>query len=472
MVASVGGPANSEPSLQGFIVRLRGLPFTSTSEDVISFFEPLDVVNGGQGVLFSCSNDGRLTGEAFVEFSTEEDFMAAVNKNKELFLGSRRYVEVFPSTKGELYQGAHQRGFFTAVDNARTYIPPLSPSVAASAMPYPPTHHHPLQQRLPEEIDHAFGGLQLSHHQQHPSERQSAGQRAAGPGSSAGAFISPQGQYQVVGMHRALRIRGGGASWVQLPMHSSSASRSGPGFGPPPGSGISSYGRMQSASPGLMATSYEYGLNQQPVLVTTPFLMQHPYMTMQTQTWGPPSGYLAATAAAQQELQQQQSATAAWYGGTGHVAGNISPIQHVSNSGQYHMQSGYGSRYYGASQRVSQPSPHRQQAPGYLHASGGGGSTRKHYQQQQQPQQQSRGRSAMRQPIGSRFRFNSSGRGSSAPTTAAQTIARRSFAPKQTAASSPPHFAAADIDSSTAVSGDAHGVEEPSGESPGGRDGT
>ncbi|KAJ0066102.1 hypothetical protein NL108_001356, partial [Boleophthalmus pectinirostris] len=91
------------------IVRMRGLPFTATHEQVLTFFSPEDglkemcpVSGGREGILFVRYPDGRPTGDAFVLFSCEEHAQNALKKHKEIL--GRRYIELFKSTAAEVQQ--------------------------------------------------------------------------------------------------------------------------------------------------------------------------------------------------------------------------------------------------------------------------------------------------------------------------------------------------------------------------------
>uniref|UniRef100_A0A674NNE3 Epithelial splicing regulatory protein 1 n=1 Tax=Takifugu rubripes TaxID=31033 RepID=A0A674NNE3_TAKRU len=91
------------------IVRMRGLPFTATHEQVLSFFSPGEglketcPISGGQdGILFVRYPDGRPTGDAFVLFACEEHAQCALRKHKEIL--GRRYIELFKSTAAEVQQ--------------------------------------------------------------------------------------------------------------------------------------------------------------------------------------------------------------------------------------------------------------------------------------------------------------------------------------------------------------------------------
>lgn len=114
------------------IIRMRGLPYECTAEQVVSvhafailcvfsrsflsdgfccafqleFFRTgehtCEVLDGEDGVLFVKKADGRATGDAFVLFAVESDAPKALSKHRER-IGSR-YIELFRSTTAEVQQ--------------------------------------------------------------------------------------------------------------------------------------------------------------------------------------------------------------------------------------------------------------------------------------------------------------------------------------------------------------------------------
>uniref|UniRef100_A0A2D4HW42 RRM domain-containing protein n=1 Tax=Micrurus lemniscatus lemniscatus TaxID=129467 RepID=A0A2D4HW42_MICLE len=85
------------------IVRMRGLPFNVTSEEVLAFFSQHCPVTGGkEGILFVTYPDNRPTGDAFVLFACEEYAQNALKKHKDLL--GKRYIELFRSTAAEVQQ--------------------------------------------------------------------------------------------------------------------------------------------------------------------------------------------------------------------------------------------------------------------------------------------------------------------------------------------------------------------------------
>ncbi|XP_048116189.1 epithelial splicing regulatory protein 1 isoform X3 [Alosa alosa] len=105
------------------IVRMRGLPFSATTQQVLQFFsgpQAMDakgegvcqvkgptsggcqVAGGTAGILLVRYADGRPTGDAFVLFSTEEQAQLALKKHKQRL--GKRYIELFKSTAAEVTQ--------------------------------------------------------------------------------------------------------------------------------------------------------------------------------------------------------------------------------------------------------------------------------------------------------------------------------------------------------------------------------
>jgi epithelial splicing regulatory protein 1/2 len=88
------------------IVRMRGLPYTCTAEQVIKFFKQgtpsVEILDGENGILFVHQADGRATGDAFVLFTSEDQATKALTKHKQSI--GTRYIELFKSTTAEVLQ--------------------------------------------------------------------------------------------------------------------------------------------------------------------------------------------------------------------------------------------------------------------------------------------------------------------------------------------------------------------------------
>ncbi|XP_061459141.1 epithelial splicing regulatory protein 1 isoform X3 [Rhineura floridana] len=85
------------------ILRMRGLPFNATTDEVLAFFgQHCPVTGGKEGILFVTYPDSRPTGDAFVLFACEEYAQNALKKHKDLL--GKRYIELFRSTAAEVQQ--------------------------------------------------------------------------------------------------------------------------------------------------------------------------------------------------------------------------------------------------------------------------------------------------------------------------------------------------------------------------------
>ncbi|XP_035007246.1 heterogeneous nuclear ribonucleoprotein H3 isoform X2 [Hippoglossus stenolepis] len=76
---------------EGYVVRIRGLPWSCTQEEVASFFSDCDIVGKVNGVCFTYSKEGRPSGEAFIELKASEGFKNALSKDRK-YMG-HRYIE-------------------------------------------------------------------------------------------------------------------------------------------------------------------------------------------------------------------------------------------------------------------------------------------------------------------------------------------------------------------------------------------
>lgn len=81
------------------VVRIRGLPYSCTKADIEQFFSGLEIVDNG--ITFIDTLEGRNTGQAFVQFSSEKAADEALQRDRETI--GHRYIEVFPSTISEVF---------------------------------------------------------------------------------------------------------------------------------------------------------------------------------------------------------------------------------------------------------------------------------------------------------------------------------------------------------------------------------
>ncbi|KAK4419571.1 Heterogeneous nuclear ribonucleoprotein F [Sesamum alatum] len=84
------------------LLRLRGLPFSATREEIVKFFK--DFKLSEDKIHLIANPEGRPAGEAFVEFASAEDSRAAMSKDR-MTLGYR-YIELFPASREELDEAA------------------------------------------------------------------------------------------------------------------------------------------------------------------------------------------------------------------------------------------------------------------------------------------------------------------------------------------------------------------------------
>eukprot|EP00850_Spirogloea_muscicola_P024205 SM000481S16628 [mRNA] locus=s481:3044:4496:- [translate_table: standard] len=97
-----GGGGGGEPRKPTAVLKLRGLPFSVSKEDIIRFFEEYGLSESSIHIVSNAA--GRTTGEAFVEFASPEEAVAAMAKDRQM-LGTR-YVELFPSSREETTRAA------------------------------------------------------------------------------------------------------------------------------------------------------------------------------------------------------------------------------------------------------------------------------------------------------------------------------------------------------------------------------
>ncbi|OWF42033.1 epithelial splicing regulatory protein 1-like isoform X1 [Mizuhopecten yessoensis] len=123
------------------IIRMRGLPFTSTSQQVLEFFarepNPCTVLDGEDGILFVHYPDGRSTGDAFVLLASEDEASNALKKHREIM--GTRYIELFKSTTAEVQQVLNRSMDPRNPEPLETQLPPLIAQIPQqTALPYIP----------------------------------------------------------------------------------------------------------------------------------------------------------------------------------------------------------------------------------------------------------------------------------------------------------------------------------------------
>eukprot|EP01080_Neovahlkampfia_damariscottae_P008958 gene8958-907_t len=94
---------------KSFVIKMRGLPFICSIEDILHFFDGIDIIE--DGIHLSLNESFKPNGIAYVEFPTNETFNEALKRNKERM--GKRYVELFRSTKEEMLQSQYSTPQFT-----------------------------------------------------------------------------------------------------------------------------------------------------------------------------------------------------------------------------------------------------------------------------------------------------------------------------------------------------------------------
>lgn len=101
MGSDVASPTTSLP-LDGSVVKMKGLPFKASVEDVIKFYQGFPLKT--EHIYLKRHPDGRPNGEAFVVFGTPDDAHRACQKDREAF-GEKfgdRYVRVYPTLESDV----------------------------------------------------------------------------------------------------------------------------------------------------------------------------------------------------------------------------------------------------------------------------------------------------------------------------------------------------------------------------------
>ena len=74
-----------------FVIRCRGLPWSTTKDEVVNFFDDCKFKDGEESVHLTLTREGRPSGEAYIEVDSEEDMNKALEKDK-AHMG-KRYIE-------------------------------------------------------------------------------------------------------------------------------------------------------------------------------------------------------------------------------------------------------------------------------------------------------------------------------------------------------------------------------------------
>eukprot|EP01026_Neomeris_dumetosa_P042465 TRINITY_DN353_c1_g1_i3.p1 TRINITY_DN353_c1_g1~~TRINITY_DN353_c1_g1_i3.p1 ORF type:complete len:481 (-),score=70.51 TRINITY_DN353_c1_g1_i3:437-1879(-) len=98
-----------ESQVTGFIVRMRGLPFNATHHDVQNFFDGIIISQNRDSILLTYNVNKRPSGEAFVEFPSEEARSEALKRDRKMI--GHRYIELFPANKSDVDKALSQNRY-------------------------------------------------------------------------------------------------------------------------------------------------------------------------------------------------------------------------------------------------------------------------------------------------------------------------------------------------------------------------
>ena len=88
---SGGASASATGGGSNIVIKMRGLPYSTTEQEIANFFPGIKIASGGVSIGRDAS--GRASGEAHVEFATDQDAQSAMLLNRQQ-MGSR-YIELF-----------------------------------------------------------------------------------------------------------------------------------------------------------------------------------------------------------------------------------------------------------------------------------------------------------------------------------------------------------------------------------------
>jgi len=83
-----------------FVVRVRGLPWSATQDEIAEFFCNCNIDGGAKGIHLTTNREGRPSGDAYIELETQDDVTQALKKDRATM--GKRYLEVFESKYSEM----------------------------------------------------------------------------------------------------------------------------------------------------------------------------------------------------------------------------------------------------------------------------------------------------------------------------------------------------------------------------------
>ena len=81
----------SDDDSNHYVVRCRGLPWSTTVDEIVNFFGDVKLMDGKDSVHMTLTREGRPSGEAYIELASEEDLEQALAKDRQNM--GKRYIE-------------------------------------------------------------------------------------------------------------------------------------------------------------------------------------------------------------------------------------------------------------------------------------------------------------------------------------------------------------------------------------------
>jgi len=90
----------SSDESERLVVRCRGLPWSTTVDEIVNFFTGCEFKEGKESCHLTLTREGRPSGEAYIEMASQEDLDKALEMDKKHM--GKRYIEVFKSKYSEM----------------------------------------------------------------------------------------------------------------------------------------------------------------------------------------------------------------------------------------------------------------------------------------------------------------------------------------------------------------------------------
>ncbi|KAF6259340.1 hypothetical protein COO60DRAFT_1015207 [Scenedesmus sp. NREL 46B-D3] len=297
-----------DTQLQGCVVRLRGLPYTATAEDVATFFEGVQLAGGDDAIVFTTTVDGRPTGECYVELADRDAQAAAMMRHKDVM--GARYIEIFHSSKMDKLQAQQQRLSMPPSMYARWGAQPMRPglpthnSVGAGYMqPAVLAAAAAAGNKIASGVDQLTGSLQGTHlhgsggRVMPPMQQQHQQQQL---------YQQPYPQRQVLVQPHMVSVPAAAAAAPGATIDHSSSNSVSNGNSVPLNCSDGLTAAAVSALPGPMTPAVSSGYYQGPApaaVMSQPGVVMHPYGAVMSGTLGAGGALGHPDAAMQHQLQ-------------------------------------------------------------------------------------------------------------------------------------------------------------------------